>query len=1287
MKGSNLIKLLLILVLIQVSGNIYSQGFTHPGLLHTREDFDRIKTQLAANNPAVVAGYNNLKNSEWAQLGAGTWPSEIIKRGVAGDENYINAARGAHIAYMCALRWKISGDVAYANKAVDVLNSWAVTTKGISGNSNYALASGIYGYEFANAGELLRDYEGWKPEDFKKFQDWMQGVWYPVALGFLKDRNGTNPGHYWSNWGLSNALTILSIGVVCDDIFIYNQGLSYYKHDYIGTFKEDKTGDDHLENDGYNEFIGNLVPIVWEDERGPFGQLGQMQESGRDQGHTLMAVGLATDICQTALNQGEDLFAYMDNRLAAGIEYVAAYNTEVENADLPWKNYWYHDVRTAVENSWVQTANNEGGREQLRPYWDRILGYYEGIKGITMNYSGIMGQRTRAANGGADIGGIGSTSGGYDHLGYSTLTCTRPAVTPDQAPTSLGNTILYDGTIYQSSALLYVQPGSSLKLIPTLPDGETNTGNWLWDSGATTQELEITVDSSHIYRISYTNSKGIVSTQMFSISVYGDCKPDIYTYSISSSNGVSQDTIQTVKQNSKVILSLSSSSGRSSYLWNTGETSGNKEAFISKKDTAFSITATNQGGAKVSMNFHIRVEPLGASFRIGNADLMYGEKILAVKGDTLTLMPTVKPGSEGGTWLWSDGTATQNLTQESVQNNSEITVTYTNKDSVFSLTYSIIVVQNRSSFAYWPLDENTGSVVHDIWAGNNGEMSSNVWTGDGAKHGGIKLNGDASSYVKLGDDLFGSLNDFTISVWVKPEALDTWARIWDFGTNTDYNMFLTAKAGDGYIRFAIKAGGSEQQITTTKTLALNKWTHIAVTKLGNKATMYINGIMVGSNTGVTLNPSDLGYTAQNYIGKSQWPDPLFIGNIDELQIYNSAFSHEEIKELIQNVEPYEYSYSLDGGTVEKDSIIPVIAGQNIELKPILKSGMEIVKELENITWQWNTGETTQSILVNNLQKDQKISVIYTHNGTEYSLKYSIIVRPGENALAYWPMDENDGTLAYDIWGGNIGKINSGVWTDQGKYDSGIKFDGTANSYIRLPDNFTSTLNDFTISVWVKPDALDTWARVWDFGSNTNYNMFLTAKAADGYVRFAIKAGGSEQQTTTTKTLTINKWTHIAVTKSGNTAKMYIDGILAGSNTATTLNPSSLGNTTQNYVGKSQWPDPLFKGTIDELRIYKTSMSQTEITELYTGTTNTGISIEKLIESEINVYPTISSTGDFTLRTDGGPVNITVYTLTGKVVKQFSTSHSSTKFKLRESQMYIVRVSSTKTVKSFKIIKN
>lgn len=117
----------------------------------------------------------------------------------------------------------------------------------------------------------------------------------------------------------------MSIGILCDDVHMYNQGVSFYKYDHVGTYK-DRSNESVILNDGCDEFIGNLVPVVHKDSRGPLGYLGQMQESGRDQGHALMALGLALDLCTVGFNQGDDLFAYMNDRIAAGTEFVATMN-------------------------------------------------------------------------------------------------------------------------------------------------------------------------------------------------------------------------------------------------------------------------------------------------------------------------------------------------------------------------------------------------------------------------------------------------------------------------------------------------------------------------------------------------------------------------------------------------------------------------------------------------------------------------------------------------------------------------------------------------------------------------------------------------------------------------------------------------------------------------------------------------------------------------------------------------------------------------------------------------
>lgn len=899
-----------------INPEMLSQGFIHPGLLHTEDDFRRIKTQLAEGHPEVVQGYENLKSNEWSQANVGTWPTETIKRGIAGDENYMNAARGAAAAYQNALRWKISGEQAHADRAVHILNAWASTCTGISGNSNLSLASGIYGYEFANAAELMRDYEGWNPSDFKKFQEFLMQVFYPAAIDFLKRRHDTwergAPGHYWANWGLCNALAVMSIGVVCDDVFIYNQGVSFYKYDKVGTFTENR--ESPVENDGLNEFLGNLVPILYEDERGPFGFLGQCQESGRDQGHSTMSMGLAVDIAQTGWNQGDDLFAHMDNRLVAGLEYVAAYNSGVD--DLPWAEYRYLSVGTAAHLAWIQTENNEHARGQFRPYWDRVLGHYEGIKGVTMPFSKVMSDMVVA-----DAGGSGGTSGGYDHLGYSTLTSTRPAITPEEAPTAINATIDYKGEMLERGELMNVDPGSMVKFVPVLAEGESDTGNWEWSTGDSGKDLEISADSSGLYRVYYTNSRGITTTQLFSVAVHGDSWPDVYTAFIKVDGEILNDTSITVPQFSQIELGVTSSSRQSTYKWSTGESSHAIFVSVNNMDETFSVVGTNQAGVKVPINFHINVEMVGAGYSVNDGPVENNKKAVVLAGQSIELIPVLKPGIEGGIWTWNDGSNDATKVLENVEVPSEVSVSYTYQGEDYTVHYQIFVLPFAEAHGYWPMDEDVGSFAHDVWAGNDAQINLGGWT-NGITNSCIQLMGSSSSFIQFPSGFISSLDDFTIAIWVKPDVLDGWGRVWDFGRSTDFNMFLTSSAGgdNRSFRFAIKAGGAEEQINTSQVLEVGKWAHLAVTRTGNVGILYLNGEEVGRNDNMTLFPSDLELTDQNYIGKSQWPDPMFKGAVDEFRIYNKALIQSEVKEVVSLVVP-EAPVNLTASVVDSKVVL------------------------------------------------------------------------------------------------------------------------------------------------------------------------------------------------------------------------------------------------------------------------------------------------------------------------------------------------------------------------------
>jgi hypothetical protein len=188
----------------------------------------------------------------------------------------------------------------------------------------------------------------------------------------------------------------------------------------------------------------------------------------------------------------------------------------------------------------------------------------------------------------------------------------------------------------------------------------------------------------------------------------------------------------------------------------------------------------------------------------------------------------------------------------------------------------------------------------------------------------VKLSGNGE-YVQLPDGIVGGLHDFTISAWVNPSQNSAWSRVFDFGTGTTANMFLTLSAGGGPLRFAITTGGggAEQRIDNTGTLPLGSWSHVAVTLSGNTGTLYVNGTPVGTNSNMTLHPSDLGATTQNYIGRSQYPDPYLNATVDDFQIYDDALTAADIGTLASgqpgagNVASYKFDE--DSGPTALDS--------------------------------------------------------------------------------------------------------------------------------------------------------------------------------------------------------------------------------------------------------------------------------------------------------------------------------------------------------------------------------
>jgi hypothetical protein len=167
----------------------------------------------------------------------------------------------------------------------------------------------------------------------------------------------------------------------------------------------------------------------------------------------------------------------------------------------------------------------------------------------------------------------------------------------------------------------------------------------------------------------------------------------------------------------------------------------------------------------------------------------------------------------------------------------------------------------------------------------------------------------------------------------------------------------------------------------------------------------------------------------------------------------------------------------------------------------------------------------------------------------------------------------------------------------GEYGSALNLNGTSQ-YAMVPAGIMASVTNFTIAAWVNWNGGGAWQRIFDFGNDTTQYMFLTPSSGSGTLRFAISTNGNApgaEQILETAPLPVGQWRHVAVTRNGNTSRLYTNGVLAASGTVT-IAPANF-NPALNYLGDSQYPDPFFNGRLDEFFIYNYALSSTEITRL------------------------------------------------------------------------------------------
>jgi len=529
--------------------------------------------------------------------------------------------------------------------------------------------------------------------------------------------------------------------------------------------------------------------------------------------------------------------------------------------------------------------------------------------------------------------------------------------------------------------------------------------------------------------------------------------------------------------------------------------------------------------------------------------------------------------------------------------NYRIVLTATDSAGHQATTSSLLTPANPPAgwTAYFPFQAN----ANDANGHFNGTLNGGASIQNDATRGNVLNLSGASQFVSLPP---GIAQMQTFMGWVKWNGGGAWQRIFDFGNDTTRYTVLTPSAANGKLRFNITVNSTagEQLADAPSPLPIGVWTHVAVTMDGNTAILYTNGIPVATNANDNLVAANLNAT-NNYLGKSQWPDPYFNGQLSSVRIFSSTLSAAQlVAPQITIASPAQGALYNPGDTISfaggahdfSDATIPA----------------------SGLTWsvQWRYISTTNTVIASLTGVTNGSFVIppvglaasnaiyrITLTAVDASLRLSTnyveifpasSTPPNTDWASYYPFTSNASDASNHFNGTLVG-------------GAGIQTDATRGNVLNLPGGVNQYVNFATAGIgaartfsgWVKWRGGNAWQRIFDFGQDTQRFFFLCPSTGYGTLQCAITAQSSNYtQVIEAPALPLNTWTHVAVVLDGRQGILYTNGQVAAVNNSVNLLPSDVG-ATKNYFGKSQFSaDAYFNGQMDSIKINSRALSPTEI---------------------------------------------------------------------------------------------
>ncbi|KAJ5565494.1 chondroitin AC/alginate lyase [Penicillium frequentans] len=298
--------------------------WVHPGVMISQDQIDYFKSEVAASSSPWLAAYDQLLDQ--TAVANATYTPSPVPTVVCGSYSIPDVGCSAEredslAAYANALAWVVSEEQSYANRAIDIMNSWSSTVL-THNDSNAPIQSGWVGSVWARTGELIRYSDaGWRTSEIDDFEVMLRTAYMPLVIG------GST---YNGNWELVMTEAAMFMGVFLENSTAYNTAMELFEARVPAYI--------YLTSDGslpvYPRGINTEAALIsyWEGQSS-FEASGMAQETCRDLEHTGYGLASIAHVSEMSRIQGTDLYqTSVGTRLQAALEFHTQF---LEGIDVP----------------------------------------------------------------------------------------------------------------------------------------------------------------------------------------------------------------------------------------------------------------------------------------------------------------------------------------------------------------------------------------------------------------------------------------------------------------------------------------------------------------------------------------------------------------------------------------------------------------------------------------------------------------------------------------------------------------------------------------------------------------------------------------------------------------------------------------------------------------------------------------------------------------------------------------------------------------------------------------